>query len=57
MNLNLAGADVLAQAERGGFVLLTEEKDFGEMVHRQIAAHKGVVLIRLGGVASVDRAS
>jgi predicted nuclease of predicted toxin-antitoxin system len=50
-------ADVLTQAERGGFVLLTEDKDFGEMVYRQSAAHKGVVLIRLGSVASALRPS
>jgi predicted nuclease of predicted toxin-antitoxin system len=37
-------------------VLLTSDKDFGEIVYRLGRAHGGVVLLRLAGVSSEDRA-
>jgi predicted nuclease of predicted toxin-antitoxin system len=38
---------VLGIAVRAGAVLLTEDKDFGELAHRTALPHCGIVLIRL----------
>jgi predicted nuclease of predicted toxin-antitoxin system len=46
---------VLARANQLQAILLTEDKDFGEMVYRLGAVHPGVVLIRLGGVPRDQR--
>lgn len=47
---------VLARANAIPAVLLTEDKDFGELVYRLHSAHPGVLLIRLGGVPRSERA-
>ncbi len=48
---------VLSEANAPGSLLLTEDKDLGELVHRLKAAHAGVVLIRMQAriSASVNR--
>lgn len=48
--------DVLRRAEAAGAVLLTEDKDFGEMVFREHLISRGVVLIRLAGVSVSGKA-
>jgi len=48
---------VLRQAYREERVLLTEDKDFGELVFRQRLVAHGVVLLRLAGVSPQDKAS
>ena len=48
--------DVLAMARDRSAVLLTADKDFGELVVRMRAATCGVVLMRLPGMGSVQRA-
>jgi predicted nuclease of predicted toxin-antitoxin system len=47
---------VLAEAERTQAVLLTEDKDFGELVYRRRQPHHGVVLLRLDGLPRAVRA-
>ncbi len=42
---------VLDHANRTRSLLLTEDKDFGELVFRQGLIHMGVVLIRLSGLS------
>jgi predicted nuclease of predicted toxin-antitoxin system len=42
-------ADVLELAKRKGAILLTADKDFGEMVFRQRRVTEGVIFIRLAG--------
>ena len=42
---------VLEQANMSKAVLVTADKDFGELVYRQGRIHAGVVLIRLAGVS------
>ena len=37
-------------------VLITEDKDFGELVYRQRLVHLGVVLVRLHGLPSTSKA-
>jgi predicted nuclease of predicted toxin-antitoxin system len=41
---------VLQTASDSGVLLITADKDFGELVFRQHRVHSGVVLLRLAGV-------
>ncbi len=41
---------VLARANERNALLLTEDKDFGELVFRQQLVHAGVILVRLAGL-------
>ena len=47
---------VLAHANQRGDVLLTGDKDFGELVFRQHQVTAGVVLIRLAGLSAETKA-
>jgi len=47
---------VLALARQKQAVLITADKDFGELVYRRGALHEGVVLIRLGDLPSEQKA-
>ena len=47
--------EVLQQADTRSAVLLTADKDFGELVFRQGLVHAGVVLLRLAGLANVTK--
>jgi predicted nuclease of predicted toxin-antitoxin system len=47
---------VLELARRPGFLLLTSDKDFGELVFRQRRLTGGVVLLRLAGLAPERKA-
>jgi predicted nuclease of predicted toxin-antitoxin system len=49
--------EVLAAANDAQSLLLTCDKDFGELVFRQRQVHAGVVLIRLTGVPASSRAN
>ena len=48
--------EVLSGATGQGAVLLTADKDFGELVYRQGRASTGVVLIRLSGLSAEMKA-
>jgi len=50
-------ADVVARAFASGAILLTADKDFGELVFRQNSRHCGVVLLRLEGLAPSEKAT
>ena len=39
--------DILKKAYSGSYILITNDKDFGELVFRFDMPHKGVVLLRL----------
>jgi predicted nuclease of predicted toxin-antitoxin system len=41
---------MLARANRGSSVLITGDKDFGELVYRRRQQNSGVVLLRLSGL-------
>lgn len=47
---------VLLEANNRGALLVTGDKDFGELVFRQRRLHTGVVLIRLSGLAPAAKA-
>lgn len=42
--------EVLARAWAEGVVLISADKDFGELVYRQRRPHAGVLLLRLAGL-------
>lgn len=44
--------DVLETAREQNAVLLTADKDFGELVYRQGQATEGVILVRLAGLSA-----
>ena len=48
---------VLSRANAQEAPLLTEDKDFGELVFRQRLVHTGVVLMRLAGLSSQMKAA
>ena len=48
--------EVLHLARVSGAVLLTADKDFGELVFRQGQASSGVVLLRLAGLPAATKA-
>jgi predicted nuclease of predicted toxin-antitoxin system len=47
--------DILARAAGEGRILVTNDKDFGELVFRNGQAHSGVVLLRLQDESSANR--
>ena len=47
---------VLQRANQNGALLITADKDFGELVFRQKRIHVGVVLVRLANVPSQAKA-
>jgi len=49
--------EVLELAEQSGALLLTADKDFGELVFRQRRKTRGVVLTRLAGVGPRGKAA
>jgi predicted nuclease of predicted toxin-antitoxin system len=56
MSPSIPDEEVLQQANAGSAILLTADKDFGELVFRQGLVHSGVVLIRLAGLANATKA-
>jgi predicted nuclease of predicted toxin-antitoxin system len=46
---------LLSEANRRGAILLTADKDFGELVFRLGQIHSGVVLIRLAGLSNATK--
>jgi predicted nuclease of predicted toxin-antitoxin system len=47
---------VLADANRLGALLVTRDKDFGELVFRQRRLHTGILLLRVEGLAREQKA-
>jgi predicted nuclease of predicted toxin-antitoxin system len=47
---------VLQIANEEARILLTQDKDFGEMVFRLQKVHLGIILIRLGTTTSIEKA-
>ena len=47
---------VLKEANKQGVVLLTADKDFGELVYRDNRYNCGIVLIRLAGLSNYEKA-
>lgn len=47
---------VLLRADQQNAFLVTEDKDFGELVFRQGLIHQGVALVRMHGMSSTTKA-
>ncbi len=47
--------DVLKKAEEEGRILVTDDKDFGELIFRLKKSSKGVILIRTSTTAPLER--
>ena len=43
---------ILEAAVQDARILITEDKDFGELVYRQRLQHRGVVLVRVDGISN-----
>lgn len=56
MSPGIVDEAVLEQSHTAGSVLITADKDFGELVFRQHQASAGVLLIRLSGLSPVQKA-
>ena len=54
---NIADDEVLRTANERSAILVTADRDFGELVFRQGAAHAGVILLRLAGLANATKAA
>ena len=52
---SIADEEVLQQANDRGALLVTADKDFGELVFRQGRIHTGVVLLRLAGLPTAAK--
>jgi predicted nuclease of predicted toxin-antitoxin system len=46
---------VLEAAVLDARILITEDKDFGELVYRQRLHHRGVVLVRVDGISNMEK--
>ena len=57
MDPGIADDLILSQANASGALLLTADKDFGELVYRQLLIHGGVLLIRLAGLRPETKAN
>ena len=53
---SITDEEVLQHANDRGALLVTPDKDFGELVFRQGRIHPGVVLIRLAGLSNAAKA-
>jgi predicted nuclease of predicted toxin-antitoxin system len=53
---SITDEEVLQQANERSALLLTADKDFGELVFRQGRVHQGVVLLRLAGLPNAAKA-
>jgi predicted nuclease of predicted toxin-antitoxin system len=56
MEPGISDDEVLDKAEKGSAILITADKDFGELVFRQQRITKGVVLVRLAGLLPSKKA-
>jgi len=56
MEPGISDHDVLDLANHEGVILLTADKDFGELVFRQDKVARGIVLIRLAGLSPAIKA-
>ena len=57
MEPGIADEEVLKRADELGALLITADKDFGEMVfHQRLATNGGIVLLRLSGLSPERKA-
>jgi predicted nuclease of predicted toxin-antitoxin system len=57
MSPGMADEEVLELARRASALLITADKDFGELVFRQRRASGGVLLLRLAGLSEEEKSA
>jgi predicted nuclease of predicted toxin-antitoxin system len=55
INLRMKDKEILELAQKEGLILLTNDKDFGELVFRQKCLSNGVILFRIKGENSKEK--
>ncbi|MBF8278004.1 MAG: hypothetical protein HW390_3077 [Candidatus Brocadiaceae bacterium] len=55
MEPGISDGNVLDLANRGGYLLITADKDFGELVFLQQRLMSGIILIRLTGLSPMNK--
>jgi len=50
-----ADDEILAKANSENWVLITNDKDFGELVYREQRAHRGIVFLRLDDERAISK--
>ncbi|NWF51221.1 MAG: DUF5615 family PIN-like protein [Ignavibacteriaceae bacterium] len=56
MSPGVGDKEIILHANRSSSILITSDKDFGELVFRQRLIHNGVILIRLHGMPTEKKA-
>lgn len=56
MDPGISDDEVLERANVAGSILVTPDKDFGELVYTQRRSHHGVILLRLFGLSPDEKA-
>jgi predicted nuclease of predicted toxin-antitoxin system len=56
MSPGVGDKEIVSRANKNNSILVTSDKDFGELVFRQRLVHNGVILIRLHGIATEKKA-
>ncbi|OGU76593.1 MAG: hypothetical protein A2V93_00590 [Ignavibacteria bacterium RBG_16_34_14] len=56
MSPGISDKDIIQQANKNNSLLITSDKDFGEIVFRQRLVHNGVILVRLHGLPAKKKA-
>jgi predicted nuclease of predicted toxin-antitoxin system len=54
---SITDEEVLLKAKESESLLITDDKDFGELVYRRGLGHKGIVLLRLSGLENRVKAA
>ncbi len=54
---SVSDSEVLEQANQDEALLVTADKDFGELVYQQGRIHNGVILLRLAGLTATEKAN
>ena len=56
MSPGIGDKDIIQQANKSNSLLITSDKDFGELVFRQKLVHNGVILVRFHGLSPEKKA-
>lgn len=57
LSQSIPDEEVLRQANARNALLITADRDFGDLVFRQRLVHSGVILLRLSGLSNAARAT
>lgn len=55
INTSMLDEDILNYAQRNNFILITNDKDFGEFIFRQKKMTKGIILFRFENQKAIEK--